>query len=545
MKKIFGTFIIFILTIFTMVGCTNKSNEINILYTTDIHAGITDNIGLSALSGYKNELKNKSKYVELIDAGDIFQGDYIGAVSKGKDIIDIMNEMDYSMMTLGNHEFDYGLDELKSRIDEFKGDTLSCNLKYTGTNTNKLSKVKPYTIKKYGKTKIGYVGVTTPTSVVCASPSTFMEDGKYVYDFSNTTKGEFYTTVQNNIDACKKDGAKYIILLSHLGYGEEYSDVSANELCKNINNIDLILDGHAHSINKLSLEDKDGKAIPYLIAGTKLNRFGHITIKDGKIDYNLIDKVDAKDEKIEKYIDEVIKKSEELGNKVLATSNYTLKITDENGIRLVRTRETAIGNLIADSYRYIAESDIAFVNGGGIRADLNEGDLTFKNIMSIHPFGNTICLVKATGAEILDYLEFATRETKSTYIKDGNAYGESGVFCSVSGLKFKVNTSIDPNIELDEYGSFVKVTGERRVSDVYVLENGSYVKIDPTKTYTVASHNYMLVKGGDGVSIFVDNEMVRKDIMLDYEAVVAYIIDCLKGDLKTKYSKTEGRIVIE
>ena len=188
MKKIMASFIIFTLTIFLMVGCTNKNSDINILYTTDIHAGITDNIGLSALSGYRNDLKKKSKYVELIDAGDIFQGDYIGAVSKGKDIIDIMNEMDYSMMTLGNHEFDYGLDELKNRIDEFKGDTLSCNLKYTGTNTNKLSKVKPYTIKKYGNVKVGYVGVTTPTSVVCASPLTFMEEGNYVYDFSNTTK---------------------------------------------------------------------------------------------------------------------------------------------------------------------------------------------------------------------------------------------------------------------------------------------------------------------------------------------------------------------
>ncbi len=254
MKKRLMTLMLFGITLFTMSGCTNKANEINILCTTDIHAGITDNISISALSEYRNELKKTSKYVSLVDCGDAIQGDYLGAISKGEDIISVMNKMDYDIMTLGNHEFDYGLDTLSSRIHEFNGDVLSCNIKYTGTNTNKLKEVEPYKIIKYGKTKVAFVGATAPSTLVEASPKTFMEDNKYVYSFSNESKETFYQTIQDNVDICKKKGADVVILLAHLGSTDEFGDFNSIQVAKNTTKIDLILDGHIHQkINQFLL----------------------------------------------------------------------------------------------------------------------------------------------------------------------------------------------------------------------------------------------------------------------------------------------------
>ena len=544
MKRFIKLFSI-LLFIFVVAACNNKdAKDINIIYTTDVHCGIEGTIGYSGVSAYKKELEKTSDYVSLVDCGDSLQGDYIGALSKGKYLIDIMNKMDYELLTIGNHEFDYGMDELKSRISEFNGDVLSCNIKYTGKKENKLGDVKPYKIIKYGNVKVGYVGVTTPTAIVESQPSTFKEDDEYVYDLYYSDYNKFYKVVQDNVDECKKNGANYVILLAHLG-NDEPLNLGSIELCKNTSNIDIILDGHSHRDLNDNYKNKDGKDIPILDAGYKLNEFGNITIKsNGDITHTLVKEYDKKDKEIDDYISEINSSVETLGNKVLATSNHTLKITDEDGIRLVRSRETAIGNLIADSYSYNTLADISFVNGGGIRDNLNEGNLTFKDIMKIHPFGNTLCVIEAKGSQILDYLEYSTRAVKEDYKNDGKAYGENGAFPSVSNLKFSVDTNVEPSIEIDANGMFVKVTGKRRVKDVYVLVNGSYEAIDLNKTYTVSSHNYLLLEGGDGASMFKECKVIKKNLMLDYEAVVRYIVEELKGDIKTKYSSVDGRITI-
>ena len=162
--KVLLSFIISCFIFITLFSCKSNiidNSEINILFTTDVHCGVSDNIGYSALSQYKNELLNNSKKVTLVDCGDAIQGDYIGAVSKGEYIIEIMNSLGYEMMTLGNHEFDYGMDILSQRISEFNGDVLSCNINYVGKNSNKLSSVQQYKFIDYGNTKDGYLVVIT------------------------------------------------------------------------------------------------------------------------------------------------------------------------------------------------------------------------------------------------------------------------------------------------------------------------------------------------------------------------------------------------
>ena len=166
-----------------LLGCQKTSEkDIVILYTSDVHCGIEDEIGYTSLSAYKKSLE-KDNYVTLMDAGDAISGDFIGAVSKGEYVIDIMNEMGYDSMVFGNHEFDYGMDILSQRINEFKGDILSSNFKYIGNKKNKFTKVKPYKVIKYGKKKVGFVGVSTPYTIVDSTPSYFMEDGEYAYSF--------------------------------------------------------------------------------------------------------------------------------------------------------------------------------------------------------------------------------------------------------------------------------------------------------------------------------------------------------------------------
>lgn len=545
--------ILLLIFVISLTACAKRSNDkdIVIIYTTDIHCSIDDvsnsnSLGYAKVSAYKNAMIEDNNYVALADAGDFILGDYIGTISKGSYIIDIMNQIGYDVVTLGNHEFDYGFDQLSSLLSNLNSDIVSCNIKYEGSNENKIDMVKPYVIKTYGKYDVGFVGVTTPNSLSESSPSNFMEDGKYAYSFSSSTTQEFYDCVQSSIDACKNDGADYIILLSHLGYSD-VNIFSSKNLIKNINGVDVIMDGHQHlDLNWISCEDKDGKEVRICDAGYKLNEFGKLTIKkDGKLEYDFITDYEGIDQKIADYIGIVRNKSEELGNRVLATSDISLSIFDEEGIRLVRSRETPIGNLIADAYRSITGADIAFVNGGGIRDNLKSGDISFKDIMAIHPYGNTVCIVKASGKQILDLLEMASRLVQSDYKKDGIAIGECGGFLNVSGLRYSIDTSIESTVEVDSNNMFVKVNGARRVNNVMVLENGEYVPLDVNKTYIVASHNYLIQNGGDGLNQLMNNELLPFSEKYDYEVLVEYIVNVLHGNLKDKYSDTEGRITVK
>ena len=230
----------------------------------------------------------------------------------------------------------------------------------------------------------------------------------------------------------------------------------------------------------------------------------------------------------------------------MASADMTLSCNDENGIRMVRNRETAIGNFCADAYRAVAQADIAVVNGGGIRADLTEGEITYADLIAIHPFGNTLCKVTATGQEILDALEMASQLTENERTDGKNALGEDGSFLHVSGMKYTIDTSVEPSVELDENGNFIAVTGERRVKDVYVeKEDGTLEVLDPNREYTFASHNYLIKNGGGGSNMFMDNELLINEGALDYEVLITYMTDVLGGKLGEKYEAPEGRITIK
>lgn len=380
-----------ICSLLLLSSCSSKpiynDKDIVILYTTDVHCAIDDKIGYSAVKAYKNQMIEEDNYVSLLDAGDFIQGNFTGAVSKGQYIVDIMNEMGYDIVTIGNHEFDYGMDALKKCIDNLNSEVISCNVTYDGNGTNKLSSIKPYTIKKYGKYKVGYVGVTTPHSLTESNPNSFKENGEFVYHFSNPTPEDFYNTVQSNIDEVNKKGVDYVILLTHLGYTETYKPYRSIDLINNTSGYDAVLDGHAHlDINWEKIPNKDRKEIPLCDAGYQLNEFGKLIIKkDGTIETDFITEADKKDEKVESVIQNIKSEIDEITNKVVGSIDVDLSIYDENSIRIVRSRETAIGNLIADAYRNFGKADIGVANGGGIRTDLKKVMLLMVKLkLSIH-----------------------------------------------------------------------------------------------------------------------------------------------------------------
>lgn len=548
-KKIFGLIIAVLLICAVFFIVNNQKEDIVILYTNDVHCGIEENIGYAGLAAYKNEMEETYENVTLVDCGDAIQGDFIGTVSNGAYIIDIMNELNYQFAVPGNHEFDYGMEQLFTLIEQSDATYLGCNITYTGSTGNLLEKIKPYEIVKYGATKVAYIGIATPESHTKSTPTYFMEDGEFVYHFAQGNDGlNLYDCVQTYVDECKDAGADYIVVLSHLGDAKESSPYTSVELIEATTDIDVVLDGHAHSvIESRYIQNQQGESVLLSSTGTKLANIGKLLIgKDGELKTELISDYATKDESTTTYIEGIKDNYKTEMTRVIATSDIALSCSTEDGIRLVRNRETTIGNLCSDAYRIIGQADVAVVNGGGIRADLPNGDITYADMLAVHPFGNTLCVVKTTGQEIIDLLETACMYTQLQYKQDGNAVGENGGFMQVSGMKFTIDTSIPSSVILDELENFVSVEGERRVKDVLILnEENEYVPIELDKEYTLASHNYLLKAGGDNFTGFVDNEFIISEGISDYQILTQYMTEVLKGDVESLYSSPQGRITVK
>jgi hypothetical protein len=299
------------------------------------------------------------------------------------------------------------------------------------------------------------------------------------------------------------------------------------------------IDGHSHSvIPEQALTDKEGKRVILTSSGTKLSAIGKLVIKpDGTVSGTLIKDYKIKDAATTAFINEIKAKNKQLLDTKVARSAVKLTTMNTDGTRAVRSRETNLGDLTADAYRVVGGADIGFVNGGGIRADIAAGDITYGNIINVFPFNNSLCVVEATGQEIIDALEMSARVCPT----------ENGGFLQVSGIKFSIDTTIASPVKLDDNKMFLSVEGRRRVSDVYVLSaaSGKYEPISISKTYTVASHDFMLKSGGDGISMFKDNKLVKDSTMLDNQVLIKYISENLKGAVPMDYAAVQNRISIK
>lgn len=526
-------------------------HDIVVLSTNDVHCGVNDNIGYAGVALYKKQMKKETPYVTLVDAGDAIQGAPIGTLSQGEYIIDIMNQVGYDVAIPGNHEFDYKVPRLLELAKR-----LHCG--YTAANFMDLATGQPvfapYRMMTYDDTKVAYVGVSTPESFTKSTPAYFQDaNGNYIYGFcEDETGAKLYAQIQIAVDQARAEGADYVIMVGHLGTDGSTPRWDVDHVVANTNGIDAVIDGHSHEVYDKTAANKDGKQIPITQTGTKLQNIGKLTIKtDGSITAELVSKVapdqagpaaelgegtkqQAGDQNVQIFINNIEQQFAQTLKTVIGHTSVELTVNDpDTGLRAVRSAETNLGDLTADAYRAITGAQIGFSNGGGIRASIKAGDITYNDALTVFPFGNQACVIEATGQQIKDALEMASR----------NVPQENGGFLQVSGLSYSINTAVPDSVVLDEKGNFVKVAGAYRVSNVMVGNE----PLNLAKTYTVASHNYMLLEAGDGMTMFAGCKVVKKDIAADVDVLYQYINSDLGGNVGDAYAnpKGQGRITIQ
>ena len=574
--------------------------DIVILYTNDVHCGIDENIGYAGLSLYKKEMKAQTPYVTLIDAGDAIQGAPIGTLSDGGYIIDIMNQVGYDFAVPGNHEYDYGMPRFLELAGKLNCGYYSSNFMDLKTNAPVFA---PYKMFTYGNTKVAMVGATTPESFTKSTPAYFQDgSGNYIYGFCEDETGKkLYDQIQQSVNSARTEGAQYVILVGHLGENGTTDRWTSDNVIKNTNGIDALIDGHSHEEYSKNIKNKDGKDVLLTQTGTKLKNIGKLTIRpDGSLASELVAQVPAgavsstytvqkgdslsriakrelgsfdrwreiynanrdkikdpnvltlgsqlvvpgktavsKDGKALDYdTDQFIKHIQAQYNEslkvVLGHTDVELTINNPaTGERAVRSGETNLGDLCADAYRQVLGADIGIVNGGGVRAGIKPGNITYNDTLTVHPFGNMGCVAEVTGQQIKDALEMASR----------NYPKESGGFLQVSGLKYTIKTSVPSSVQVDEKGNFVKVAGAYRVADIMIGDS----PLDTSKVYTVASHNYMLKMAGDGMTMFKNSKVIRDDVMTDVDILSAFIRNNLGGNVGADYANPagQGRITIQ
>ena len=514
-----------VLSLAVTVNAAAPKEDITILHTNDVHCDYEKYAKVATL--------HKSADL-LVDAGDHVQGGVIGTLSKGEYIVDIMNYLKYDAAVPGNHEFDYGMDQfLHIAKDLAKYPYISAN--FTGKDGKPY--FDAYKIFEVKGVKVAFVGVCTPETFTKSTPTYFQDaSGNYIFGFCEGNNGaDLYNAVQKAIDAAKAAGADYVIGLGHLGIDEQSSPWMSKEVIANTTGFDAFIDGHSHSTFSETIKDKSGKEVVFEQTGTKLANVGKLTIKtDGTIAHENIDlSAVEEDADAKAYIAGITEKFDALQKKVVAKTTVTLTTKGADGKRAVRSAETNLGDLCADAYRLLLGADVAFVNGGGVRADINAGDITYGDIINVHPFGNSACLVEVTGQQLKDALELGSA-----------AYpGESGGFLQVSGLTYTINADIPSSVVKNDKSEFVKVDGAYRVSDIMV--GGQ--PLDVNKTYTLASHNYMLKDAGDGYTMFGTKnvKVLQDEVMIDNQVLINYIVEKLGGVVGAEYAAPQGRITIK
>ena len=523
-----------------------KNGDIYILFTSDVHCGIDKGFGYAGLQQVRDTLEAQGYETILVDDGDAIQGEPIGTLSEGEAIIDLMNDLKYDVAIPGNHEFDYGMPRFLELVEKADFPYISCNFTYLDELV-----FEPYIIKEAAGKKIGFVGVTTPLTITASTPVYFQdENGKYVYGFMSDDTGErVYQAVQSAVDAAREEGADYVYVIGHMGNGAEFKPWTYADVISHTDGIDVFLDGHSHDTDQVIMKNKDGEDVPRSAVGTKMACIGysHISAEGDIVEtgiWSWPNKTSAPElldihNEIRDRVDEAQQELAEELDKVVASTAVILTINDPeavdssgNPVRMIRRAETNLGDLCADAARDQSGADIAFVNGGSIRVSIEKGDITFGNILAVHPFGSMLCVLEVTGQQILDALEWSCRSVPD----------ENGGFNQVSGLTFEINSAIDSPCKADKDGMCTGIEGERRVQNVMVGGEA----LDPEKTYTLAGYDYQLRQQGDGYTAYDGAPVLQDNVKLDNQVLIDYIVDTLGGNVGGEYADPygEGRITI-
>ena len=514
-----------------------------ILHSNDVHGAIDLYAAMAAL---KADYEAQGAEVILADAGDYSQGTVYVSVNKGADAVTMMNATGYDVVTLGNHEFDYGYAQLVENMKAAKFQVLCADV--LGADGKTIYDAN--TIIEKGGVKIGFFGLETPEAQTKANPK-LIQGLKFL---AGADGKELYNCAAAQVADLKAKGADLVVCLAHLGVDESSEPYTSYDLAKNVQGIDFIIDGHSHSVMTAG---PNGEAIQS--TGTAFANIGVITIDnatkkivgnelkaiwhteknaDGKsvtvVDYK------TRDEKVAAAAKAIIDPIDKAYGEKFAVSEVAL-----NGAKAPngnRDSETNLGDLITDAmlWKVLADAEItvpeenvvAITNGGGIRASIGVGDVTKKDINTVLPFGNTLAVVYVKGSELLEALEASTYCTPESI----------GGFPQVAGMQFTVATyeTYDKNDESYPNSTYY---GPKTINRVTIGSiNGK--DFDPEATYAVITNNFVAGGGDTYYAFAAATNQFDTGLPLD-EVVMEYITKELKGVIGETYAEPAGRIVVD
>ena len=548
-----------ILSMASFAVAEEKSNDVVILYTNDVHTYIDGELAYDVIAAVKQQLQAEYNYVLLVDAGDHVQGTAYGSMDKGETIIKLMNAAKYDVATLGNHEFDYGMEGCIAIREWAEFPYVSCNFYHEENNVRNENVLDSFVAVPCGDVTVALIGVTTPESFTKSTPAYFQDEtGAYIYGIAGGEDGAaLYADVQDAIDEAKEAGATMIIGLGHLGDDPSSTPWTSEETIANVCGLNAFIDGHSHSkVEYKEVADKDGHTVVLTQTGEYFGRIGALKIDaetgaittdfieveeivevtknekgedvENVVGYNLVSEL-FPNVKYESDADVAAIKNawitaidEQLGA-VIGSTALTFDNYDAEGKRMVRSMETNTGDFAADALYYLFDNmgldvDVAIMNGGGVRNKAITGEITYKVCKNIHTFGNVACLQTITGEQLLNALEWGARTAGSGE--------ECGGFLQVSGITYKIDAGYPASVQMDDKGVWTGApTAGYRVHDVkvYNKETGAWDDLDLAASYSLAGYNYTLRDLGDGFAMFDGAVNVLDYVMEDYMVLANYV----------------------
>lgn len=494
-----------------------------ILHTNDVHGAIA---GYAYIAQLKADYEAKGAEVILVDAGDYSQGEVYVSDTKGLDAVEMMNAAGYNVVSLGNHEFDYGFAQLKDNMSKAKFKVLCADV-FNADGTPIFDANYTYTTKS--GVKIGFFGMETPETQTKANPA-------LIKGLTFATDDAFTKAAADQVKALKDDDI--VICVSHLGVDAESKPYRSTDLYAAVKGIDFIIDAHSHTV---MMKGENGE--PIQSTGTKFANIGVIVIDDAskKIESNSLYEIKedtAKDATVAAAAQKIIDRIDKEYGAVFAKSKVEL-----NGAKAPngnRDSETNNGDLITDAMLWKvmqnkegltvdADHVVAITNGGGIRDYIKVGDVTKKDIKTVLPFGNTVAVIYVTGAELLEALEASTYSLPV------------GGFPQVCGISYTISTAVAYDANAETYPSSTYY-GPKTINRVSINSiNGKEFKVDDT--YAVVTNNFV-ADGGDTYYAFAAATSKFDTGMTLDVAVMEYITKELKGVIGEQYAAPQGRILL-
>lgn len=484
--------------------------SLTIMHTNDVHAAHEPNSagngGAARQAAVVNQIRGEVENTLLVDGGDRFTGTLFHIQWRGQDSAQIMNMIGYDAMTLGNHEFDNGDDILAAFIEALEFPVVTANVDFS-QSPDLADMVEPYVVLEVAGEQIGIIGLVTPETEILSSPGPELV---FDYDLVNVTQGI--------VDELTEQGVDKIILLTHIGYA---ADV---EVAQSVSGVDVVVGGHTNTFLSNSntgaqgeyptvLESTTGEPVLVVQASTQTLYLGRLDVtfdasgvlSEWEGDAILLSRYITPDPDVSDLVAGLAEPIAELQNQPVGESAVFL----EGDRAVCRVEECNLGNLIADAMRLEGDADIAFMNGGGIRDSIDEGEITLGEVLTVQPFGNLISTMQLTGADVIAALENGASQITLNDAGQVSRDGAAGRFLQVSGLRYTIDPTLEP--------------GSRIVSVEIENEDGSFTPIDPEATYDVVTLNFIRT-GGDGFSVLAENAINPYDNgRVDFEVTLDYI----------------------